>query len=61
MMSELFDKTTYRFNENTKAILVEGGPGVGKNDFAHKFAKQFDLKVFDSVSDDSLWIDRSSG
>lgn len=60
-MSELFDKTTYRFNENTKAILVEGGPGVGKNDFAHKFAKQFDLKVFDSVSDDSLWIDRSSG
>ncbi|CAD5117589.1 DgyrCDS6347 [Dimorphilus gyrociliatus] len=61
MMSEIFDKTIHRFNENTKAILVEGGPGVGKTDFAHKFAKQFDLKVFDSVHDDSLWIDRQSG
>lgn len=51
----LYDSTTARLNENSKAIVVEGLPGVGKREFAERLAKNFDLKVIDPVSHDEIY------
>merc|ERR1711976_925908 len=41
--SQFTDRTRKRFNPNTKMIVVEGGPAVGKNEFAKRLAKNFDM------------------
>jgi NADH dehydrogenase (ubiquinone) 1 alpha subcomplex subunit 10 len=47
----LVDSCLPRFNENSKIIVVEGNIGVGKTEFAKRFAKGYDLKFFPSTSD----------
>lgn len=52
VFDELFrdHKSVDRFNENSKVIIVEGNVGSGKNDFAKRLAKIFDLKYFPSIN-----------
>jgi len=45
------ERTMDRLNENSKVIIVEGAPGVGKNDLAKKLASSFDLKYFPSITE----------
>jgi len=51
MITEHFDYTLPRFNENTKVIVVEGNLAVGKHDFAKKLAKSYDLKLFPATDE----------
>jgi len=39
----LFDGTTKRFNDNSKLIVVEGPPALGKTEFAKEIAEEFDM------------------
>ena len=57
----LYQNTVHRFNENTKVIVVDGNIGVGKNEFAKRLAKMFDLQYFPSVSDKAVFFDKVSG
>lgn len=51
MLTEHFDYTLPRFNENTKVIVVEGNLAVGKHKFAEELAKNFDLKLFPATDE----------
>jgi len=46
MWDECFDRTTTRWDENTKVIVVDGAHAVGKTQFAKEIAEEFDMKVF---------------
>jgi len=49
---ELTDRTTVRWEENTKVIVVDGAHAVGKTQFAQELADEFDMKLFNTkVSD----------
>lgn len=56
-----YENTIHRFNENTKVIVVDGNIGVGKNAFAKKLAKMFDLQYFPSVTDKPCFHDNLTG
>ncbi|ELU15462.1 hypothetical protein CAPTEDRAFT_224589 [Capitella teleta] len=47
----LLDYPRKRLNPNSKLIIVEGNIGVGKNEFAQRLAKEFDLVYVPSVSE----------
>lgn len=55
------DRTSERFDDNSKVIIVEGNVGVGKQEFAKRLAKEFDMKFFPSIFDDKAFIDEFSG
>lgn len=55
IITEHFDYTKPRFNENTKVILVEGNLASGKHEFAEKLAKGFDLKYFPATPEDNCF------
>jgi len=49
----LMDGTTKRFNDNSKVIVIEGPPGLGKSKFAAELAEELDmLYVPNSTMDD---------
>lgn len=50
------DYTEWRFNDNTKVVVVEGNIGVGKTAFAKRLAKQFDLKYFPPTREKQLYL-----
>ena len=39
----LIDGTTKRFNENSKMVVIEGPPALGKTEVAKAIAEEFDL------------------
>ncbi|XP_060829597.1 NADH dehydrogenase [ubiquinone] 1 alpha subcomplex subunit 10, mitochondrial [Bombus pascuorum] len=50
----IFDLTSLRYDENSKLIIVEGPPAVGKNKLCEQIAKEFGLlymppPVFDEI------------
>lgn len=49
--SQFFDNSKRRICENSKIITVDGNFGVGKNDFAERLAKEFDLQYIPAVPD----------
>jgi NADH dehydrogenase (ubiquinone) 1 alpha subcomplex subunit 10 len=57
---EWFDRTGDRLNENSKIILVEGNLAVGKNSFAERLAKNFDLKFIQAQQNDTVYIQPSN-
>lgn len=51
-----FDKTTKRFDGNTKIILVEGPIAAGKTNFAKKLADELDMYYIPQASLDDIYI-----
>lgn len=54
--SLLVDKTTSRFDENTKVIVVEGPIASGKTEFAKELASQLDMFHMEDVNMDTVYI-----
>lgn len=52
----LFDRTTHRFDENTKVIVVEGPVAVGKTQFASALAEDLGMKHFPEANMDIHYI-----
>lgn len=55
-LHSVFDRTTKRFDENTKLIVVDGNIGAGKTTFAKKLAEEFDLKYVPEPDMDRRYI-----
>lgn len=56
MLESIYDYTTSRLNENSRIVVVDGPPYVGKTEFAQNIAKEFHLKYFPDVTDDDLYV-----
>jgi len=52
----LVDGTTKRFNENSKLVVVEGPPGLGKTEMAKALAEEFDLKFVPGFTMEDYYI-----
>lgn len=61
IITEHYDYTLPRFNENTKVIVVEGNITVGKHAFAKKLAKSFDLKYFPATLEAACFALQTNG
>lgn len=55
------DYTEWRFNENTKVVVVDGNIAVGKTEFAKQLAQRFDLKFFPPTREKQLFMLQQSG
>jgi len=42
----LFEKTTWRFDENSKLIVVDGAHAIGKSKFAQELAEELDMVYY---------------
>ncbi len=51
----LGERTTLRFDENTKVVVVEGAHAVGRNNFAKELAEELGMKHFPRVTMDMLY------
>ncbi|XP_076273776.1 NADH dehydrogenase (ubiquinone) subunit ND-42 [Rhynchophorus ferrugineus] len=51
-----FDRTTSRFDENTKLIVVDGPVASGKTKFAKEIAKSFGMQYFPEANLDMNYI-----
>ncbi|GBP55937.1 NADH dehydrogenase 1 alpha subcomplex subunit 10, mitochondrial [Eumeta japonica] len=56
----IFDKTTHRFDENTRVVVVEGPVAVGKTQFAQTLAEDLGMKHFPEPNMDWHYV-RSNG
>lgn len=52
----IFDKTTKRFDENTKLIVVDGNIGAGKSTLSEALAKELDFHFVQEATMDDLYI-----
>lgn len=52
----LIDGTTKRFNDNSKVIVVEGPPGLGKSKFAKELADELDMLYVPGASMEDYYI-----
>lgn len=52
------DKCVYRWDENTKVIVVEGNIASGKTTFAKKLADELGMKYVPEPSFEDMYIDR---
>lgn len=55
-MHSLFDGTTKRFNDNSKMVVVEGPPALGKTEVAKAIADEFDMQFVPGFSMDDYYI-----
>ncbi|XP_028175884.1 NADH dehydrogenase [ubiquinone] 1 alpha subcomplex subunit 10, mitochondrial isoform X2 [Ostrinia furnacalis] len=51
-LRSLFDRTTHRFDDNSKVIVVEGPVAVGKTEFAAALAEDLGMKHFKEANMD---------
>lgn len=51
------DRTSLRFDENSKLIIVEGLEGLGKEEFAKELADELDMLYLPGANHDSWYID----
>ena len=56
LIQSLLDRTTKRFDENSKVICVEGPIGVGKTKFAKELAEELDMLYIPEADMDMLFI-----
>lgn len=56
LVNSFFDKTSKRFDENSKVIAVEGPIAAGKTKFAQELAKELDMEYFPAVDLDLIYI-----
>ncbi|KAI8432587.1 hypothetical protein MSG28_013574 [Choristoneura fumiferana] len=52
----LFDRTTHRFDDNTKVIVVEGPVAAGKTQFASALAEDLGMKHFPEANMDLHYV-----
>ncbi|XP_045168556.1 NADH dehydrogenase [ubiquinone] 1 alpha subcomplex subunit 10, mitochondrial-like [Mercenaria mercenaria] len=52
----LLDYTVARINENSRILMIEGPPCVGKTEFAKKVADAFQLKYMPAITEEDLFI-----
>jgi len=52
---QILDRTLPRFDENSKLIVVEGAPGVGKTELAKELADQFEMMYIPPVTHDTIY------
>ncbi|XP_042216693.1 NADH dehydrogenase [ubiquinone] 1 alpha subcomplex subunit 10, mitochondrial-like [Homarus americanus] len=52
----LLDKTTHRFDENSKVIVVDGPIAAGKTEFAKEIADELDMLYVPHANMDMLYI-----
>lgn len=52
----LFDRTTHRFDQNTKVIVVEGPVAAGKTKFASALAEDLGMKHFPEANMDIHYV-----
>ncbi|XP_050435962.1 NADH dehydrogenase [ubiquinone] 1 alpha subcomplex subunit 10, mitochondrial [Adelges cooleyi] len=55
-LRSLFDKTTQRFDDNTKLILLEGPVGIGKTAVGKQLADELGMHFMPDVTMDSYYI-----
>lgn len=55
-LRSLFDRTTHRFDENTKVVVVEGPVAAGKTEFAAALAEDLGMKHFPEANMDLHYI-----
>jgi len=55
-MHSLIDGTTKRFNDNSKLLVVEGPPAIGKTEFAKAVADELDMKFVPGFTMDEYYI-----
>jgi len=56
MLRSLFDKTTSRFDENSKLIVLEGPVGIGKTAVGHQLADLLGMHFMPDVTMDTYYI-----
>lgn len=55
-LRSIFDRTTHRFDENTKVIVVEGPVAAGKSQFACRLADDLGMMYFPEANMDLHYI-----
>jgi len=61
IFGQFFDGSKKRMCENSKIVTVDGNFGVGKNEFAERLAKEFDLQYIPAVSDKKCFEVHANG
>jgi len=56
MIRSWFDRTSHRFDENSKIIVVDGAVAAGKTEFAKKLAEELDMLYMPEGNMDMLYI-----
>ncbi|XP_031626232.1 NADH dehydrogenase [ubiquinone] 1 alpha subcomplex subunit 10, mitochondrial [Contarinia nasturtii] len=56
LITSWFDRTTHRFDDNTKLILVEGPLASGKTEFAKKLAADLDMHYIPQATMDDVYL-----
>lgn len=51
-----FDPMEKRLDDNTKVVVVEGMPAVGKDKFAKKLAEELEMVYIPPPTFDSIWV-----
>lgn len=51
-----YDSTLKRFDENSKIIVIDGPPAVGKDDLAKALAEDFEMKYYPATTMDLYYI-----
>lgn len=51
-----FDYTLKRIGENSKVVVVEGPPAIGKSALARALAEELEMKYFPMATMDSYYI-----
>lgn len=55
-LRSLFDRTTHRFDDNTKVVVVEGPVATGKTEFAAALAEDLGMKHFPEANMDIHYV-----
>ncbi|KZC08838.1 NADH dehydrogenase [ubiquinone] 1 alpha subcomplex subunit 10, mitochondrial [Dufourea novaeangliae] len=58
IIRRVMDPITYRFDENTRLVVVDGLPAVGKSKFCEKIADAFGMLYMPAPTQDDLYINR---
>jgi len=56
LLRSWLDRTTHRFDENSKIIVVDGAVGAGKTAFAKQLAEDLDMLYMPEANMDAIYI-----
>ena len=56
LWAQLFDDTIFRFDDNTKIIIVDGPPAIGKGELAQKLAHELDMLYVPQVTPEDYYV-----